>query len=71
MYIGTNHRRAQVISMEYEKKMWDDNILGEDMPDKLRNTALYLIGVNCALRAADKHYELRRPEGLYGWSVLI
>ena len=38
-------------------------MLGEDSPDKLRSTVLYLLGVNCALRAGDEHYALRRPGG--------
>ena len=52
--------------MEHESKLWERNILGEDTPDKLRNTVLYLIGVNCALRAGDEHYTLRRPGGCIG-----
>ena len=49
--------------MEIESKMWETNVLGEDTPDKLRDTVLYLLGVNCALRAGDEHYNLRRPGG--------
>ena len=63
LVIGTVHRQAQVISMETESKMWNMNILGYDQPDRLCNTVLYLLGVNCALRAGDKHYCLRRPGG--------
>ena len=36
---------------------------GGDTPDKLRSTVLYILGVNCALRAGDEHYALRRPGG--------
>ena len=61
--IGTVKRQAQVISLEYENHLWVNNVLGEDTPDKLRSTVLYLIGVNCALRAGDEHYALRRPGG--------
>ena len=57
--IGTVRKQAQVISLEYENRLWDTNILGEDTPDKLRDTVLYLLGVNCALRAGDEHYNLR------------
>ena len=59
MSVGTLRKQAQVISMGNELKLWDLNVLGEDSPDKLRNTVLYFIGVNCALRAGDKHYCLR------------
>ena len=41
--------------------MWGTNVLGEDTPEKLRDTVLFLIGVNCALRACDKHHQLRWP----------
>ena len=61
--IGTVRRLAQVISLAYETKLWEQNVLGEDSPDKLRDTVLYLIGVNCGLRASDEHYALRRPRG--------
>ena len=40
--------------------MWDQNILVENSPDKLRDTVLFLIGINCGLRAGDEHYDLRR-----------
>ena len=64
--IGMIHKRAEVISMEHEMHMWQTNVLGEDTPDKLHNTVLYLIGVNCALRAGNEHYALRRPGGCIG-----
>ena len=61
--IGTVRRQAQVISLELEDKLWKQNVLGEDTPDKLRSTVLYLLGVNCALRAGYEHYALRHPGG--------
>ena len=61
--IGTIKRQAEVISMEFENNLWETNVLGEDTPDKLRSTVLFLIGVNCALQAGDEHYALRRPGG--------
>ena len=61
--IGTVRRQAQVISIEFEEKLWNQNVLGEDTPDKLRSTVLYLLGVNCALRVGDEHYALRRLGG--------
>ena len=63
MSIGTVRKQAQVISLDFENALWDQNILGEDTPDKLRSTVLFIIGVNCALRAGDEHYALRRPGG--------
>ena len=61
--IGTVRKQAEVISLEFEDTLWKNSILGEDSPDKLRGTVLYLLGVNCALRAGDEHYALRRPGG--------
>ena len=58
--IGMVKRQAQVISYEFEKQLWERNILGEDSPDKLRDTVLFLIGINCGLRAGDEHHDLRR-----------
>ena len=37
----------QFISTDFEKFLWDRGVLGEDIPDKLRSTVLFLIGVNC------------------------
>ena len=61
--IGVCSRQAQLISLETENRLWSDGILGEDTPNKLRDTVLYIIGVNCALRAGDEHYCLHRPGG--------
>ena len=58
--IGTVTRQAQLISYEHESKLWDDGILGEETPDQLRDTVLFLLGINLALRAGDEHYHLRR-----------
>ena len=58
--IGTTRKQADLISYEYEEEMWQKNILGEDNPDKLRSTVLFLLGINLALRAVDEHYLLRR-----------
>ena len=63
MAIGMVYCQAEIFSLEFENKLWNDSILGEDTPDKLRSTVLYLLGVNCALRASDKHYNLHGPRG--------
>ena len=39
--------------------MWKDEILGESSPQQLRDTVLFLLGINLGLRAVDKHYNLR------------
>ena len=58
--IGTVKRKAEVISVEYENELWRQNVLGEDTPDKLRQTVLFMVGIHCGLRAGDEHYDLRR-----------
>ena len=58
--IGTVKRQAELISMKHEEELWSKGILGEDTPDKLYNTVLFLIGINFGLRAGDEHYYLRR-----------
>ncbi len=58
--LGTK-TRASPISFEEENKMWLCGALGEDTPDKLRNTVLFLIGMSCALRSGEEHRRLRCP----------
>ena len=58
--IGNLKKQAEVISYEYEEKLWTSNILGENSPDQLHNTVLFLLGINCAFRAGREHYDLRR-----------
>ena len=53
-------KQASYISIETECEMWQKGILGEDTPDKLHDTVLFLLGLNLGLRAEDKHYALRR-----------
>ena len=58
--IGITKHQAQFIPVEFENELWEKGILGEETPEKLRNTVLFLVGINCALHAGDKHHELRR-----------
>ena len=59
---GMTKKQACYIPLEIENDLWKRGILGEDTPDKLRNTVLFLIGLNCGFRAGDEHYELCRDE---------
>ena len=61
MNIGVTKRQAAIITYEVEENLWNRGILGEDSPDKLRDTVLFLIGINVTLRAVEEHYQLRRP----------
>ena len=58
--IGMVRRQANVISLEFESKLWEQGVLGEQNPDQLRDTVLFLLGINVGLRAGDEHYSLRR-----------
>ena len=58
--LGMVKKQAQFITLEHENQLWDRGVLGEDTPDKLRSTVMYLLGVNLGLRAGDEHYELCR-----------
>ena len=61
MNIGVRKKQAQFINYKVEEDLWTSGILGEDTPDKLRDTVLFLLGNHCTLRASDEHYYLRRP----------
>ena len=58
--VGVVKRQAEFIMEEYEEQLWRSGTLGEDTPKKLRDTVLFLLGINPALRAGDEHYDLRR-----------
>ena len=58
--IGVVKRQAGVVTPEIENQLWENGLLGEDTPDKLCNTVLFLLGLNVTLRAVDEHYHLRR-----------
>ena len=57
--IGLVRKQAEYIPLDYEDKMWKEGVLGEEFPDQLRDTVLFLLGINLALRAGDEHYNLR------------
>ena len=42
--IGVVPKRAEVITYEFEEKMWNTGVLGKDTPGKLRDTVLFLLG---------------------------
>ena len=49
-----------IITFEHENQLWEQGILGEDTPDKLRHTVLFLLSINIYMRAIEDHYNLRR-----------
>ena len=48
-------KQAEFIPLDIEKSLWDKGVLGEDTPDKLRETVLFLLGVNLGLCTGDEH----------------
>ena len=58
--VGMVKKQACFMPFEVENELWQKGVLGEDNRDKLRSTVLFLVGLNCGLRAGDEHYELRR-----------
>ena len=52
-------KQAAIITKEEEEAMWSNGVLGDDTPQKLVDTLLYLIGLHFALRAGEEHRNLR------------
>jgi len=60
--VGIEKQQSCVISLDDEDKMWANGILASNTPDKLRDTILYLLGLNFALRGGQEHYYLRHGQ---------
>ena len=60
--IGMTKKQANLITKDIENPLWEEGHLGESNPEQLRDTVLFLLGLNCTLRAVDEHYSLRRNE---------
>ena len=58
--IGVVPKQANLITYDMECRLWEKNVLGEDSPDQLRNTVLFLLGVNMYLCTVKDHYNLHR-----------
>ncbi len=52
-------RQAETISEDKEEKMWQTGVLGDDTPQQLGDTILYMLGLHFALRAGTEHRNLR------------
>ena len=57
-------QQAKPITVQEEDDMWNSGLLGDNMPEKLFNTLLYLIGIHFALHACDEHKALKT--GVFG-----
>ncbi len=54
-------KAAEPITLEDEETLWGIHVLGEESPDQLRDTVLFLIGLTFALRGGKEHRALRAP----------
>ncbi len=53
------HNQAVPISVNEENSLWEQGVLGDDTPEKLVNTLMYLIGIHFALHGGDEHKALK------------
>ncbi len=60
---------ADPISLEAEDKMWKLGVLGDQNPDQLRDTVMFLIGLSFALCGGDEQRNLRGPG--YNLQILV
>ena len=44
--IGTVKKQVNLISLDHVDQVWKSRVLGEETPDKLQSTVLFLLGVN-------------------------
>ena len=54
-------KSCSVITLDIENKLFEANALGEDTPEKLLKTVIYMLGLHLALRGGVEHTVLRRP----------
>ncbi len=59
--VGNEVKASTRLSYSDEDKMWASGVLGEDSPDKLRDTLMFLLGMHLALRGGEEHQKLRCP----------
>ena len=52
---------CNIISLEHENHMFECNALGENTPEQLLKTVIYMLGLHLALRGRVEHTSLRRP----------
>ena len=57
--IGNEKKQAEIISCDLEAKLWSDGILGDDNPQKLLDTLVYIFGLNLALCSGKEHRNLK------------
>ena len=58
--IGVETAQAKFISEEQENYLWEHGFLGSTNAELLRDTLVYVLGIQFALRAGQEHRNLRR-----------
>lgn len=53
------NRKAEILTLEEENRLWASGVLGTSTPQTLLDTMLYLNGLHFALRAGKEHRDLR------------
>lgn len=54
-----SRKKAEIITPDMEKDLWEKNLLGESSPDILLNTLQFYTGLNFALRGGMEHSLLK------------
>ncbi len=57
----SRHVRVTLISLDQEELLWSSGVLGEDDPDTLRNTVMYLLGISFVLQGGEEQWNLCQP----------
>ena len=57
--IGVDVNQANLITQEQENYLWQQCFLGSEYAELLRDTLVWVLGVNFALRAGQEHRNLR------------
>lgn len=60
--LGINKKQVLIITEEQENILWERNILDSANAQQLLDTMVYMVGLNFALRAGQKHRNLRIGE---------
>ena len=53
--------QSEIISFAVEELLWVKQVLGDENPEQLLHTVLFLLGLCCALRGGSEHWNLCRP----------
>ena len=57
--IGTNKKQAEPLTAEEEETLWQRGLLGDETPQTLLDTIIFMNGLYFALRSGKEHCQLR------------